>query len=105
MAYIGDVKLGDTLDVKFTTVDATGLPTTLSGVPVISAYLGNNTVELTAGITLSVDFDARTGLNNVRVVATAGNGYAAQTDYTLVITTGTVSGVSVEGYVVGVFSI
>jgi hypothetical protein len=41
----------------------------------------------------------------VRVVATAANGYAASTNYQLVITTGTVNGVSVVGYVVAEFSI
>jgi hypothetical protein len=105
VSYVGDVRLGDTFDVKFTTVTTTGAPTTLAGTPVISAYPGNSTTELTAGITLTVDFDARTGLNNVRVVATGGNGYATATDYQLVITTGTVGGTSVVGYVVGEFSI
>jgi hypothetical protein len=106
MKYIGDIRLGDTFDVKFTsTAAATGAPTTLSGSPVISAYPGNSTTELTAGITLSVDFDSRTGLNNVRVVATGGNGYATATDYSLVITAGTVGGTSAVGYEIAQFSI
>lgn len=105
MSYIGDVRLGDTFDCKFCTVTTTGAPTQLAGTPVISAYPGNSTTQLTAGITLSVDFDSVTGLNNVRVVATSGNGYATATDYQLVITTGTVGGTSVVGYVVGEFSI
>ena len=103
--YHGDIRLGDTIDVKFTTVNTTGVPTTLAGTPVVSAYLGNNITELTAGITLTVDFDGRTGLHNVRVVASSGNGYATATNYALVITTGTVGGSSVVGYVVGTFSI
>jgi hypothetical protein len=103
--YHGDILLGDTIDIKFTTVNASGVPTTLAGTPVVSAYPGNSTTEITAGITLTVDFDARTGLHNVRVVATGGNGYAVATNYTLVITTGTVGGSSVVGYVVGSFSI
>lgn len=104
--YHGDIHLGDTIDIKFvTTAAATGAPTTLSGVPVISAYVDNSTTELTAGITLTVDFDTRTGLNNVRVVASSGNGYTASTNVQLVITTGTVGGTSAVGYVVGSFSI
>jgi hypothetical protein len=103
--YHGDVRLGDTIDIKFCTVQATGAPTTLSGSPVISAYVGNGTTEITAGITLTVDFDARTGLNNVRVVASSGNGFATATNVQLVITTGTVNSVSAVGYVVGTFSI
>jgi len=105
MSYIGDFRLGETFDTKFCTVTTTGAPTTLAGTPVISAYVGNSTTEITAGITLTVDFDARTGLNNVRVVATSGNGYATASNYQLVITTGTVGGTSVVGYVVAEFSI
>lgn len=105
MSYHGDIRLGDTIDIKFCTVQTTGAPFTLAGSPVISAYLGNNTTQLTAGITLSADFDGVTGLNNVRVVASSGNGYATATNYVLVITTGTVNSVSAVGYVVGSFSI
>jgi hypothetical protein len=105
MAYLGDFRLGDTFDTKFTTVATTGAPTTLAGTPVISAYVGNSVTESTTGITLSVDFDGRTGMHNVRVVATSGNGYATASDYQLVITTGTVGGTSVVGYVIGEFSI
>lgn len=104
MSYNGDIALGSTIDIKFTTLNA-GAPATLSGSPVISAYPDNSVTEITAGITLSADFDSRTGLNNVRVVATSGNGYASGSNYSLVITTGTVGGNSVVGLVVGSFSI
>jgi hypothetical protein len=101
-----DITLGSTIDYKFTTCEPdTGAPATLSGTPVISAYVDNSTTQITAGITLSVDFDGVTGLNNVRVVASSGNGYAAGTDIALVITTGTVDGVSAVGYKVAEFSI
>lgn len=101
-----DYALGTTFDLKFTTRSfTTGAPTTLAGTPVISAYPDNNTTELTAGITLTADFDSRTGMNNVRVVATGGNGYASGSNYALVITTGTVGGVSVVGEVIGEFSL
>lgn len=103
--YLGDFRLGDTFDIKFTTVDTSGVPITLAGTPVISAYPGNSTTELTGGITLTVDFDSRTGMHNVRVVASSGNGYAAATNYILVITTGTIGGSSAVGYVIGGFSI
>lgn len=106
MSYRGDIALGQTLDFKFTSrAFATGVPTTLAGSPVLSAYVGNSTTEITSGITLTVDFDGRTGTNNVRVVASSGNGFAAQTDVDIVITTGTVGGTSVVGEVVGSFSI
>lgn len=104
--YYGDIALGDTIDIKFTTRRfSTGAPHALAGPGVISAYPGNSTTQLTAGITTTADFDGVTGLNNVRVVATSGNGYAAGTNYALVITTGTVDSVSVVGEVIGYFSI
>jgi hypothetical protein len=106
MSYRGDIRLGDTIDIKFPTRRfSTGAPFTLAGTPSVAAYVGNGTTEITAGITLTVDFDARTGLNNVRVVASGGNGFAAGTNVDLVITAGTVDGVSVVGEVVGSFSI
>ena len=102
----GDIRLGDTLDLHFTTrAFSTGIPTTLAGTPVISAYPSNSTTQLTAGITLTVDLDGVAGLNQVRVAATGGNGYVTATNYALVITTGTVGGVSVVGEVVSSFSI
>lgn len=105
MAYLGDFRLGDTFDTKFTTRQISGAPFTLGGTPAISAYVGNSTTQITAGITLTVDFDSVTGLNNVRVVATSGNGYATASNYQLVITTGTVNSVSVVGEVIAEFSI
>lgn len=103
--YFGDIRLGDTIDIKFTTRQISGAPSTLGGSPVISAYPANSTTQLTAGITLTVDFDAVTGYNNVRVVATSGNGYLTATNYDLCITTGTVNSVSVVGESIGSFSI
>lgn len=101
-----DITLGETIDVKFTTTEPdTGAPATLSGTPVVSAYAGNSTTQITAGITLAVDFDGVTGLNNVRVVVTTGNGFADGTDVSLVITTGTVDAVSAVGYVIENFTI
>lgn len=101
-----DITIGETFDVKFTTAAPdTGAPATLSGTPVVSAYVGNSVTQITAGITLSVDFDGVTGLNNVRVVATTGNGYTDGSDVSLVITTGTVSGNSAVGYVIENFTI
>ena len=105
MSYIGDFAAESTLDFKFTTVDVTGAPITLAGTPVVSAYEDNSLTQITAGITLTVDFDGVTGLHNVRVVATAANGYDAGSNYQLVITTGTVDSVSVVGYVIAQFSI
>jgi len=106
MAYIGD--FADdyaTLNTKFTTVAGTGASTVLAGSPILSVYKANGTTQSTAGITLSVDFDSVVGLNNVLIDLSADAFYATGNDYHIVITTGTVDGVSVVGYVVGEFSI
>lgn len=101
-----DYTLGDTISLMFTTRNfSTGAPFTLAGTPVISAYADGSTTELTAGITLTADFDSRAGLNLVSIVASGGNGYAAGKDYNLVITTGTVNSVSVVGEVIGRFTL
>lgn len=93
------------LNFKFTTRDGTGLPTTLLGTPALAVYKSNDTTQSTAGITLSVDFDTITGLNNVKIDLSADAFYAIGEDYAVVITAGTVDGVSVVGEVVGHFSI
>lgn len=104
-----DYALGTTFDLKFTTrAFATGIPTTMAGSPTVVAYPDNSTTEITAGITLTFTggFDGVAGLCNVRVVATGGNGYAAGSNYSLVLAgTGTVAGTSVTGEVIGEFSL
>ena len=101
-----DRTVGDTFYIAFTTrAFATGIPTTLAGTPVISAYEDAGLTQITAGLTLGVDHDGVTGMNMITVVATGGNGFETGKDYQLVITTGTVGGVSVVGEVVGQFSL
>lgn len=100
-----DRAAGDVLDFKFST-SLGGTPTTLAGTPAISVYKDNSTTESTAGITLTVDFDSRTGLNHVHITTvTDGTFYANGSDFQLVITAGTVGGLSVVGLVVGEFSL
>lgn len=103
---VPDYPLGETLDFKFTTrAFATGVPTTLAGTPVVEVYEDNSLTQITAGETLTVDFDSVTGLNNLRIVATGANGYEAGKSYAAIISAGTVGGVSVVGEVVAQFSI
>lgn len=106
MSYRGDYRAGDTIDLKFQTLNVSAVPTTLSGTPGVSVYKSNSTTESTSGITLTVDFDSRTGLNHVRI-ATASDGtfYAEGNDFDVVITAGTVNSVSVVGQVVASFSL
>ncbi len=96
--YVGDYAVGDTIYCKFGTVrPSTGASFTLAGSPVVSAYPDNSTTQITAGITLTADFDGVTGMNHLTVAATGGNGYATGTFYSLQITTGTVDSISVTG--------
>jgi hypothetical protein len=102
--YLGDFKLGTSLRFKFPTVNGAGAPTTLSGSPAISVYKADGTGEVTTGVTLTVDFDGKTGLNHVTIDLSDAF-YAAGNDYQVVITAGTVAGVSAVGYVPVHFSI
>lgn len=105
MSHLGDFLLGTTIYVWFTSRNTTPVPTTLSGSPVVSVYKNTSTTESTTGVTLTADFDAKTGLNFVQINATSGNGYAVGDACAVVITTGTVGGNSVVGEVVATFSI
>lgn len=106
MSYVAVRAPGSLIRKKFTTVDSTGAPTTLAGTPVISVYKNSDLVESTAGVTLTVDFDSVTGLNNVAIDTSAdATFYSAGADFDVVITTGTVGGTSVVGYVVFSFSL
>ncbi len=104
--YLGDFAPGDVIEFSFTTVKSTGLPTTLSGTPALSVYQDNGTTESTAGLTLTVDFDSRTGLNHGRITtASDATFYADGHDFAVMITAGTVDSVSVVGYEVAAFSL
>jgi len=100
------VPSGDTYEFLFTTrAFATGIPGTLGGTPVLSAYEEANLTQITAGVSISADYDSVTGLNQAVIVATTGNGFEVGKYYSIVITTGTVDSVSVVGEVVGHFRI
>jgi hypothetical protein len=105
MTYLGDYTLEDTIDFKFTTRDPTTMaPFALQG-GAVAAYVGNSVTQITAGITLTTNFDGIEGLNHVRIVATNANGYASGSDYDIVITSGVVDSVSVVGEVIGRFTL
>jgi hypothetical protein len=106
MQYLGDYAEDyATLNFKFHSRTLAQVPATLSGTPAISVYKANSTTQSTAGITLSVDFDSVTGLNNVLIDLSADAFYAVSNDYQVVITAGTVDSISVVGTVLAHFSI
>ena len=103
--YLGDYVLDATLYFSFTTRSfSTGAPTQLAGTPAISVYKDADDTQTTTGVTLAVDDDTITGWNRV-TIDTSDAFYTTATDFQVVITTGTVGGVSVVGEVVAHFSI
>jgi hypothetical protein len=107
MASLGDFDAGATLYFKFTTFrPSTGAPFTLAGTPAVSVYKDASTTQSTAGVTLTADFDAVTGLNHVAIDTSAdGTFYAVGSFFDVVVTTGTVDSVSAVGVVVGRFTL
>lgn len=116
MSMEATLDLGDYVDdytklnFFFTTLrDDTGVPITFAGSPVISVYKGSATgTEKDSGeayITLDIDFDSKTGLNHVLINLATDAFFVIGEDYSIVITTGTVNGVSKVGVVLAHFSI
>jgi hypothetical protein len=100
----GKRALGATIAFLFTT-SLNGNPTDLAGSPAVSVYISGTTAPITTGVTFTQTYNSTVGLNSVSIVASAGNGYSAPNDYEVVITTGTLAGVSMVGCVVGRFSL
>lgn len=107
MKHLGDFDASTVIDTKFTTYrPSTGAAFTLAGSPAVSVYKDNSTTQSTSGVTLTVDFDAVTGLHHVRVDTSAdGTFYSAGSMFQVVLTAGTVDSVSVAGTVIAEFSL
>jgi hypothetical protein len=102
---LGDFDTSAVIYFKFTTFrPSTGAPFTLAGTPALSVYKDASTTQTTTGVTLTADFDSVTGLNHV-AIDTSDAFYAAGSFFDVVITTGTVDGVSAVGTVVGRFTL
>jgi hypothetical protein len=104
MRYLGDYADDQTVNFQFNTKDATGAPITLAGTPTVAVYKQGSTTETTTGVTLTVDYDGGTGHHDVTIVTTDAF-YATASDYHVVLTAGTVSGVSQADTVLAQFSI
>mgnify|MGYP001218932167 CR=1 FL=1 len=105
MTYLGDYADYSTLNFKFPTHKLDGTAVTLSGSPEVSVYKDNSTTQTTVGVTLTTDFDSIVGLNNVLIDFSSDAFYATGSDYSAVITSGTVDGTDVAGTVLFNFSI
>ena len=104
MKYLGDIAEDATIRGSFNTRQADGTPITLTS-GTLAVYKDAGTTELTAGVTLSVDFDSRTGHHVFTIDTSASATYTPGSDYRVVLTAGTVDGTSVAGTEVGSFSI
>lgn len=106
MTYLGDFAPGQTIHHWFHTADPTGLAVTLGGTPAVRVYKGADTAESSTGITLTVDYDTRTGLQHVAIDTSAdATFYATGQNFAIVLTVGTVDGVNVAPKVLAMFSL
>lgn len=105
--HLGDYDASAAIYAKFTTYrPSTGAAFTLAGTPAVSVYKDDSVTQSTAGVTLAADFDGVTGLNHVTIDTSAdGTFYSAGSHFEIVITAGTVDGVSVVGSCVASFSL
>ncbi len=103
MRYLGDHIAGIPVTFTFNTVTSGGAPVTLTS-GAVAVYKGTGTTETTVGVTLTTDFDGRTGLHLVNI-ATSDSFYAAGSSYHVVLTAGTADSVSVAGRTIALFSI
>ena len=104
--YYGDLAPSQIIDMKFTSRNSSGQPTTLSGSPAVQCYKDNSLTQSSTGISLTVDFDSITGFNQLRVDLSADTSfYSAGSNFFCIISAGTVGGTTVIGEVVGAFSV
>lgn len=105
MSYLGDFVPAWAVRLKFDT-SANGAPVTLGGTPAVAVYKDDSDVERDETSGLTVDFDGITGLHHVSINLSAdGTFYSAGSDFTVVLTSGTVDGLSQAGRILGSFSI
>lgn len=102
MKYLGDFAAGATVRVLLDSFDTTGAAITMGSLAAHVLKNGSAT-NLTAGVTVSADFDG-TGVHIVSVDLSAdGTAYAAGAEFAIVVT-GTVNGITVRR-VIAQFSI
>jgi hypothetical protein len=104
--YLGDYITGAAIAGFFNTRAADGTPLALAGSPALAVYAAGNTSESTAGVVLTTNFDSRTGLHHFTVDTNAdSNFYSGGSEYVVVLTSGTIGGISAVGRIVAEFSI
>lgn len=104
MGYVGDFNTNVVYNKKFTTVSAGGTASTLLN-PTAAIYPDASTTEITAGITITTDFDGIIGYNNFQVDFSQSASYAAGGNYNAMLLGGTAGGNYLRGYEIFDFSI
>jgi len=102
--YIGDFAAGSVVRIKFNTLTQSLLPATPSVNPAFAIYK-NSTTEITAGITVTVDYDGKAGMHQVAIDTSADPAYTIGEEYDVVFTAGTVDGKDLTRVVLRTFSI
>src|SRR3990167_1668719 len=106
MSYVGDYPISTTFHHRFTTVNGSGVPTTLGNTPSAEYYVDGGTTAFTAGLTLTADFNSKTGLNSLQVICTSSaTVLTSGINVSVQIAAGTVSAVSLVGYPIIEYSI
>jgi hypothetical protein len=100
MSYIGDFSKNASVRRCFNT----RAMATIGGSPAIVCYRDGNATEITTGLTLTVDFDDRTGFHLI-VVDTSVAAFVGGSDYRIVFSAGTVGSDSLAGVEVFSFSL
>lgn len=106
MSHYGDYVAGSVVYMMDTTfVNYT--PTDLAGTPAFSVYKDDSSsTETTTGVTLVAPFDSHAGLLSLKIdTSQDGTFYATGHTFHVVLTTGTLGGVSQIGWVVGSFTL
>lgn len=106
MSYYGDFLLGATVRIGFNTVNASAVPTALSGGTIVIRKDGAN-VTPSGGVTLNVTVDSNAGQNELVItLGTDAATFTAGHDYKAFLGTGSnVGGTSVVGIYLGEWSI
>lgn len=103
---IGDFNTGTVVYCKFTTFRvSTGRPYSLAG-GAVTVYKNGSATPSSAGVTLTADFNGQTGLNHVAIDTSSDpTFYAAGAIFEVVVSAGTVDGVTAVGIVVDHFTL
>jgi len=104
--YVGDFDPGSIIYLPFTTLLATGGAATFGSTPGIAIRKDGQVTFTSGGVLLSTDVGGIVGQNLVTIAsAFSSSYYAAGSNFYAIVTSGSVGGVGLSGYVVGMFSL